>query len=489
MNGSPRDVIVLGGGVAGIAAAVRLAQRGVKVTLIETRKRLGGRAGSFPNKDTAPGSYLDQSQHVLLGCCTNLMDLYERLGVSDRVTWLDRLHFFDKQGHHDVLSSAPLPAPLHLGPAMLRFGTLTWRDKLAIQRAMLRMLRIGVKGRAKFADRTFGQWLHEMNQPERAIERFWAVIVVSACNLPPGKVSAAVAMQVFQEGFLAHRRAYLMGVSKVPLVRLYDQAEPIVRAAGGQVMLGQSIERLRFAGGRITGVMIENERWLEADAYISALPFDRLAKIAPPPPEGVADDARFRWLDKLDVSPIIGIHLWLDRAVMEWSHMIFVDSPLEWVFRKSEVASGKSQVGSGQPQTANRKPQTEQYLHAVVSAADAWVDKSQDEIVAMAMSELAAYLPGGAGVPAIREAKLLRAKVVKEKRATFAAVPGSDAYRPATCGETANLMLAGDWTATGWPATMEGATRSGYAAAGALLNERMLVDDLPAARITRWLAR
>ena len=457
-----RTALVMGGGLAGIAAAVRLSQSGVRVTLLETSRRLGGRATS--HNDPSTGQVVDNCQHVLLGCCTNLLDLYRRLGVADEIEWISDLHFFDKLGHHDVLASNDLPAPLHLSLAMLRFGTLKLAEKVAIGRAMLAMMRMGRSGREKLGGVTFRSWLDAQGQPQGAIDKYWAVVVVSALNQHPDRCAANCAIQVFQDGFLAHRDAYKMGVASVPLRQLYDPAERIIEAAGGSVRFGTSVEKIHSDGERITGIDADGRR-LEADVYVNAMPFDRLEKVVGA--ELRAADTRLAQLDRFHHSPILGIHLWFERPVLDLGHMIFVDSPLQWVFNKGHADA----------------EQSEQHLHAVISAADEYIDKPADEILAMVVRELAAYIPRVNGV------KLARGRVIKEKRATFSPEPGLDAFRPAASGAVANLLLAGDWTATGWPATMEGAVRSGYTAAGAALEEvEPLVADLPKAELYRWLS-
>ncbi len=456
-----RSALVMGGGLAGMAAALRLADSGVDVTLIETRKRLGGRATSF--NDPATGQTLDNCQHVLLKCCTNLIDLYERLGVADRIEWHDHLHFFDKQGRHDVLRASRLPAPLHLSPAMLTFGTLNMHDKLAIGQAMWRMIRTGRAKRAGLDRVPFAQWLREQGQTRRVMERFWSVVVVSACNQTPDQLSTHYAVQVFQDGFLAHRDAFVMGTSTVPLGDLYASAAERIEQAGGRVLTGQSVRALRYDDGRITGVALSGDRAAEADVYVSALPFDRLAAVCP---DALLDaDARLRRIGELTVSPILGVHLWFDRAPIDWPHMIFVDSPLQWVFNKGPDPSGGGH-----------------YLHGVISAAREWVDRPADETLAMALAELAQYEPAAA------RAELVRGRVIKEKRATFAAAPGVDALRPTAQGAVGNLILAGDWCATGWPATMEGAVRSGCEAAETITGRRFRHPDLPAGRLYRLLS-
>lgn len=460
---SQRKVLVLGGGLAGIAAAVRLAQEHVPVTLVETSRRLGGRATSHVDKAT--GQRVDNCQHVLLGCCTNLIDLYRRLGVAGKIHWASVLHFYDKQGHHDQMAGSDLPAPLHLSESLMRFKTLSWRQKMQIARAMTAMMRLGITGRTALHEVTFEQWLREHGQSDGAIERFWDVIVVSALNQMPSRCSAAYAMQVFQEGFLAHREAYRMGTAAVPLGELYDTAESVIEKAGGKVMLGASVSRVMFDGGAITGVELADGQMLTADAYISALPFDRLDKVAD---EALRQaDRRFDGVKHFEHSPILGIHMWYTRPVLDGPHMIFVDSPLQWVFNKGLDADGS------------------QYLHGVISAADDWIDRSADEILEMAHRELSEYLP------AAKTQGLARGKVIKEKRATFNPTPGIEAHRPTTCGDVANLFLAGDWTATGWPATMEGAARSGYMAAAAAMGREAVaaVADLPMAPLVRWVGR
>lgn len=457
-----RSAIVMGGGIAGIAAAVRLSQSGVTVTLLETSRRLGGRASS--HVDPATGERVDNCQHVLLGCCTNLVDLYAQLGVADRIAWFSDLHFFDKLGHHDVLVADEMPAPLHLSRSMMDFRCLTLVEKLAISRGMLAMMRLGRIGREKLHDQTFEQYLRSVGQPDGAIKKFWDVVIVSALNRWARDAAAPHAIQVFQEGFLAHRDAYRMGVATIPLAELYDAAIPVIEKGGGTVEFGASVKTINDDGSQVTGVTLADGRTLTADTYISALPFDRLAKVASD--DLRSRDARLAGLNEFTHSPILGIHLHFAEAVCEHPHMIFVDSPLQWVFNKVDEGD-------------------RQYLHGVISAADDWVDKPADAIIAMAVEELAAYCPRAARVP------LAHARVIKEKRATFASRPGLEPHRPVEAGDTANLLLAGDWTATGWPATMEGAARSGYRAAAAMLDtdSPALIADLPTAPIVRLVER
>ncbi len=480
----PLSTIVVGGGLAGIATAIRLAERGVAVTLVETRKRLGGRATSFT--DPATGRTLDNCQHVLMGCCTHLIDLYTRLGVADRIHWHRRLYFADARGHIDTLEADDLPAPLHMARGLLSFRMYSLTEKVAIARGMLAILRLGAAGRRHWHDRTFLQWLQQHRQPPSVIDRFWSVIVTSALNETPARASASYALQVFQEGFLAHERAYEMGLAAVPLVELYDPADQAIARAAGTVMLSTSAERFHFDGRRITALELADGRALHADLFVSTVPFDRLAKLCPP--NLTQADPRLHHLDRFQVSPIIGIHLWFAsphpsppaadlHQPFPFPHLILTQSPLHWVFNKGT-----------DPDVAGPDHSPTQHLHGVISAAYDLVDRPAEDLTRLADAELRK------AVPATRHATLVHARVVKEKRATFSIAPGTDALRPAARGPVSNLYLAGDWCNTGWPATMEGAVRSGYAAAAAALQDHSLgepapVPDLAPATLTRWLAR
>ena len=373
----------------------------------------------------------------------------------------------------------PLPAPLHLARSMLGYRGLGLGDRAAVGRAMTAIMRAGVEGRAAVAGQTFGDWLRARGQSESAIERFWEVIVVSALNAGVDRLGAGYAFQVFQDGFMAHRRAYVMGVPTVSLAALYDSAERVIARGGGAVMTGSSVRRIGFdaGAGRVTEVELADGTVIHPDLIVSALPFDRLAKVAPA--ELRAADERLARLEEIEVSPIVGIHMWFDRPVVGWPHMIFVDSPLQWVFVHKDGEAG-------------------QHVHGVISAAEAWVGRRDEEVLAMAAEELSRYPTacgrgGGRRGGPVGEAALVRGRVIREKRATFAPTPGVDALRPGARGSVENLILAGDWAATGWPATMEGAVRSGYLAAWAAMGEGageggMVVADLPKAPLYRLLS-
>ena len=479
MTASPskKPVVIVGGGLAGLAAAVRLAEHQVPTTVIETRMRLGGRATSFV--DPTSQALLDNCQHVLMRCCTNLIDLYQRLGVMDHFTWHRTLYWADARGRADTLEADDWPAPLHMSRSMARFKLLTWREKLAISRAMLAMMRTRLAQRDALDALPFSDWLKQHHQPQSAIDKYWEVVVVSACNETLDRVSSRYAIQVFAQGFLNHPDAYEMGLANVPLVKLYDPAQSLIHDAGGQLHLQTGAEGFVYDGQRITGLKLRDGQVIPSDTFISAVPFDRLDKLASPDMRD--HDARLQQLDRFTVSPIIGIHLTFrtpaGEPVMKRPHLILQQSPIQWIFNKGDDLAHENA----------------QHLHCVISAAHDWVDQSADALVRMALSAL------HQAIPATQQAALVHSRVVKEKRATFAVTPDLDAIRPTTQPTPGqgidNLLLAGDWTATGWPATMEGAVRSGYLAAQAVLEQRgqsvrpLLADDLQPGPLYRMLSR
>jgi len=492
-----RTIAIVGGGLAGIAAALRIAEGGLRPILIETRRRLGGRATSFVDPRTQ--ETLDNCQHVVTGACTNLLDLYARLGVLDRIDWHRSFRWARPPGRPDRLGVGLLPAPMHMAGSFLRMRSIGVGDKVAIARAMWRMLRIGPAGRVLWRDRTFLEFLRETRQTARTIERFWEPVVVSACNLSVERVGAAWALQVFQQGFLAHRFAPVMGISSVPLVDLYDPAAVAIEAVGGAAQIGVSARAIAFDGQRVTGVVTE-DGFVPAAAVISAVPPDRLEKLVSAPLR--AADRRLQRLGEFEFSPILGVHLRFERRILEWPHLVLPGRRTQWLFDKGTDADGR------------------QHVHAVISAADDWMALDEAEIVERVLADIHASLPGSIGL------RPISARSVKEKRATFAVVPGVDGIRPSAApgtvgsfatavggrmaggaaangnepgggvgvgsgrgggGGVRNLYLAGDWCDTGWPATMEGAVRSGYEAAAAIVGEGGVVPDLPTAPISRWL--
>jgi len=458
-----QTVAVVGGGLAGLAAGCALASSGCKVTLFERRSYLGGRASSYQHPGT--GEVVDNCQHVLLGCCTNLIQFYERLGVQDKIRWYDHLTFLEPGGRSSVIAPSAFPAPLHTAPSFLRAGCLGLTDKLAIAGAM------GALAAAVPDDNgePFLTWLRRRGQTERAIDRFWRTILVSALNEDLDRVSTPYAAQVVRESFLKSASAGRMGVPNVPLTELYGVAGEYIRARGGEICLRSGVDSFRAepAGVRLSVAGKETA----FDFVVFAVPFDVLARILP---QTTAAEPLRQALERFETSPITGIHLWFDRQITDLDHAVFLDRTIQWMFHKSKLLrpkeNGASHAESG---TAGS------YVELVVSSSKTLVDKSKPDIIDLAVRELGEFCPGA------REAKLLKSTVIKEVHATYSPRPGVDISRPHSETVWPRVFLAGDWTATGWPATMEGAVRSGYMAAERVArvtgqrNAAFLIRDLP----------
>jgi squalene-associated FAD-dependent desaturase len=457
-------VVVIGGGLAGLAASIALAENGISVSLVEKHPRLGGRATSYL---LPSGEYIDNCQHVTLRCCTNLEDFYRRIGVSEHIKYYDRLMFANSKGLRAEIKSSRLPAPLHVATSFAGFPLLNWQDKRSIALAMFRIMRAG--GRPEFtAETTMLAWLKQSRQTEHAIDHFWRVVLVSALNEELDRIDAAHGIAVFWKAFLSNRDAFGVGIPAVPLEVLYASVADRIKGADGEVRIQCGVSELCMSNGEVCALRLDDGSLLKGDYYVAATPFDRLLKILPEP---LAEIETFANIARLNVSPITSVHVWLDRFVMKEPFLASIDQTIQWVFNKTNLNSSGS---------------AGQYLQVVISASRSLAQQSQQDIITMCRKELGDLIPGSAG------AKWIRAIVIRENAATFSPEPGSDRWRPAARTPIHNFFLAGDWTQTGWPATMEGAVRSGYGAAEAILaSEGRLVHlvrpELPVSRFASLL--
>ena len=467
-------MIVIGGGLAGLSAGIALAEAGWRVRLFEQRPYLGGRATSYVLPD---GEHVDNCQHVTLGCCTNLEDFYRRVGSENKIKFFDRLLFQDPQGRKGTMQAGFLPAPLHMTESFLTFAPLTMADKRSIASALLDILR--GRGHTPDLDEPGGismlVWLRRRKQTPGAIERFWRVVLVSALDEELERTDARFGVDVFWKGFLSNRSGYRMGVPAVPLAELYDGCKSEIEKRGGEVNLRMPVRAIHCDNGGVTGVEFDGRRRESADAYVFAVPHEALAELLS---EQIKEkEPAFGHLENIRVSPITGVHFWFDRGVMREPFVTLLDTTTQWVFNKTalygERNGGATEKG--------------QYLQLVISASHDLLQKPRQEIIDLCLTELRQALPMA------REASLVKATVIKEAAATFSPQPGVDKWRPRQETSVKGMFLAGDWTATGWPATMEGAVRSGYLAAEAVLRvagtpRTFLRPDLPPDGLVRMFA-
>ena len=431
-------VVVVGGGLAGLSAALELADAGVPVTLLESRSRLGGATWSFRRN----GLWFDNGQHVFLRCCTAYRSFLERIGAAGSVHLQERMELpvLAPGRGTAVLRRNRLPAPLHLAGSLLRYRHLSVGDRLRLGRALVPLRRVDLDDPA-LDEGTFAEFLRAHGQRPPAVERLWDLICVPTVNLPAADASLTLAATVFQIGLLSDAAAGDIGWSEVPLARLHaDPAAGALERAGADIRMSTPVESVEpGAGGVVVTTATERVR---AGAVIVAVPHDPAAALLP----GVA--GAHEW-PALGTSPIVNVHLVYDRPVVPHAMAAVIDSPLQFVFDRT----GTSGLGAGSGQV----------IAVSLSAATDWVGTGSDALVTTAERELTRLFPEAAA------ARRLDAVVIRERSATFRGGPGTRALRPATRSGVPGVHLAGAWTATGWPATMEGAVRSGVGAAQAVL--------------------
>ncbi len=436
------SVGVIGGGLAGLSSACALADAGYKVALFERKAYLGGRASSYELPGT--GEVVDNCQHVLLGCCTNLLNLYHRLGVEDKVRWYKRITFIEPGGRSSFIESSFLPAPFHSAPSFLKYKLLSPRDKFGIARALIALL----AGVPKDSSDDFLSWLRRKGQTQAAIDRFWAPVLISSLNEELDKSSVKYAAMVFRDAFLKSAEAGKMGVPTAPLSELYGVAAGYILARGGEVLLRSGVDSVICGDSAVT--VRSNDREFNFEYAISAIPFHALGRILPQ--SQVTEEVQQK-VNHLRTVPITGIHLWFDREITHLEHAALLDRNIQWMFQKSKILASSAE--------RNAKA-CGSYLELVVSSSKNLLEMGRTEIVALAMKELAEFFPTA------RDAKLIKSTVVKEVHATFAPAPLSDEFRLTPTSPWPRLFFSGDWTATGWPSTMEGAVRAGYLTAEAI---------------------
>jgi squalene-associated FAD-dependent desaturase len=374
-----------------------------------------------------------------MGCCTNLAHFCRTVGIAHLLEPQKCLYFMTPDRRVSRFRADAWPAPLHLLRSFASAHYLTPAEKLRVAWGLSRLQHAD-----DLDDLPFRDWLVRNCQTPRTVDRFWGLVLVSALNETPERVGLRYARKVFVDGFLTHRRGFEVEVPSVPLGRLYGQ-ELIgwLDTHGVELLMLRAARQIDVQAGRIARLEMRQGESLDFDWYVSAVPFDRLLDLLP---AAVVDaEPYFANLRKLETSPINSVHAWFDRPATPLPHVVLIDSDLQWVFNRGETSPG------------------EYYLQVVVSAARQFRGLGRDEIERRTLAELRRLFPP------LAEAKVRRVRVVTDHAATFSAVPGVDRWRPLQSSPLTNLFVAGDWTRTGWPATMEGAVRSGYLAAEALL--------------------
>jgi squalene-associated FAD-dependent desaturase len=463
------DVIVVGAGAAGLAAAAALARAGKIVTVLERKPYVGGRACSYEHP--ALHEVVD-SQHVLLGCCTNLIELCEQSGSADKIRWYDKQTFLEPGGRSSTIFASSLPAPFHFAPSFLRMSMFGWKDKLGIARGLMEFFR----GYPSEDNESIEHWVKRTKQTELSIKHFWNPILMATLNDRAAHCSTRYAGKVFHELFIKSSTGGRLGIPTVPLSEFYLAVARLIESCDGKVQLRASVEAITQEQNGRWRVNIADTSYT-ADCVILALPFEQTRKLLPAVRlnEQYAGSA-LNTRDKLELnmarqvhSPFTSILLWFDRDITDLDHAWLLDTTIEWFFHKSRIRRYAPEKGS--------------YVELVIAGSRAQLSMTRDEILTGALKELQVFFPE------VKRAKLVKSGILKEARATFSVMPGLDQFRPAQATEWPGMYLAGDWTATEWPSTMEGAVRSGRLAAGAVMgdNERFMAAEAPPSGLMRWL--
>jgi zeta-carotene desaturase len=438
------------------------------VTVLERRPYVGGRAYSYLHP--ALDEVVD-SQHVLLGCCTNLIDFCAEAGVADKVRWYDKQTFLTPDGGASVIERTSLPVPMQYAGSFLRASMLGFADKAAVARGLMGLMR----GKPERDDESVAQWYRRTGQTERAVRHFWEPIVLATLNDSSENCSMRYGGKVFYEIFLKNSEGGRLGIPTVPLSEFYAAGAELIRARGGRVELRASVDRVTQTGDGRWELAAEDAVY-RADDVVLALPFEQTARLV----KGMSllDDSLQDYMqaDLIDIAgrfvhaPFISILLWFDREICDLDHAWLLDTKIQWFFHKSRIRSYPLGRGS--------------YVELVIAGSRTELSKSRAEILDPALDELRRFFPEAV------KAKLLKSGILKEARATFSVTPDLEGSRPAQATGIPGLYIAGDWTRTDWPSTMEGAARSGRFAAGALLGNtgRFLKPELPASGVMRLLA-
>jgi squalene-associated FAD-dependent desaturase len=443
----PEDVLIIGGGLAGLTAGVALVEAGCRVRLLEQKPYLGGRARSF--QDRATGSVVDNGQHLFMGCYHSTLKFLNTIGTADTVSFDPQLRarFLDTDKRLTELRCPALPSPWHLLTGVCLSDSFTFGEKMDVLR-MGRALR-GAKGAANTPGAmdhlTVEQWLSSLGQRESLRRNFWDLLCIAAMNEDPQITSALLFHRVLRLALFSSRLDSRLGIPRTGLSECYTHAAArAITRRGGSVELRRDVRALLISNGKCRGVKLADGTTIEVQSILSAVPWHVLPGMLPEDTAGF--EPFFSRILDLRPAPIISLNLWFDRPVTDLEFVGLRGTTIQWLFNKSKIM-GKS----------------ENYVSLVLSGAHEHVARSKEDLLDTALKELRSLLPG------MRDARLTHSLVIKERFATFSPCVGVDALRPTAVTPVRGLYLAGDWTDTGLPATIEGAVQSGYTAAEAIL--------------------
>ncbi|MGH9796538.1 MAG: hydroxysqualene dehydroxylase HpnE [Candidatus Polarisedimenticolia bacterium] len=452
------DAIVVGGGFAGVAAATALAEGGARVQLLEARPYLGGRARSFVDEET--GAIVDNGQHLFMGCYVETRRLLERLGTAAGLGLQPRLEvpFLERGGRTVTFSLPPLPSPLDLAAGFLKFPGMTWGGRLSLLRVAREVARHRDGGPGPAAagrggvldDLSVGEWLAALGQSPRSCERFWHPLAIAALNEEPERASAAMFLPVLREAFLRGPEGSRLGIPRVGLSQLYAEPAPhFLRARDGRVRLRAPVREIRLEQGRCVGVRLADGGSIDAPAVVAAVPHTELLELLP---GAEAEHPFLSGLKRLETSPIVSIYLWFGGLITGLPFAGLIGGAWHWLFNRGATPA---------------RPGAPDCVTLVRSAARGMMDRPRESLERSALEDLHEFLPES------RRVRLRRSLVIKEKRATLAPLRGTLGLRPPSRTPWPGLHLAGDWTATGLPATVEGAVLSGHRCARQVLEDRL----------------
>ena len=467
------EVLIIGGGLAGLAAGVALAGAGRRVRVLEQKPYLGGRARSFV--DPVTGCVVDNGQHMFMGCYRSALRFLAEIGTLDRVRFQPRLavEFLEKQGRSSSLVCPDLPAPWHLLAGVLRSDAFTRRDKFEILRLGKALDSSSGNGSAQTGRFTVDEWLSQLGQSESLRRNFWDLLSIAALNEDPRVASASLFERVLRLALFTSPADSRLGLAAAGLSDCYTTAaSDYIVARGGKVETGRSVSGFLIARAVCEGVELAEGARIDAGVVLSAVPCFQFVELLPR--DLLRSEAFFERILALRPAPIISVNLWFDRPVTEDDFAGLRGTTAQWLFNKGQLLRDGARTLApcgGLPSTASREsgkpPQEPQdwsgaYVSLVISGAHAHIGRSREELRDLALSELREL------VPRASDAKLVHALVIKERLATFSPRPEADDARPPAVTPVRGLYLAGDWTSTGLPATIEGAVKSGYTAAQAV---------------------